>query len=63
MDTYPRSIIYGCHLITKTCQELGKLYGLDSGFLDLLVHKFNKCGANKIGLIHAQIIKGLQVGE
>jgi hypothetical protein len=63
MDTYLRTIIYGCHLITRTCQELGKLYGLDSGFLDMLVHKFNKCGANRIGPMHAWIIRDLQAGK
>jgi hypothetical protein len=47
MDTYPITIIYGCHFITRTCQELGRLYGLDSGFLDLLIHKFSKCSVSK----------------
>jgi hypothetical protein len=59
MDTYPITIIYGCHLITRTCQELGRLYGFDSGFLDLLVHKFIKCGASRIGPMHVQIIRDL----
>ncbi len=63
MDTYPRTIIYGCHFITKTCQELGRLYGLDNGFLNLLVHKFNKCSTNRIKPIHVWIIRDLQVGE
>jgi hypothetical protein len=63
METYPITIIYGCHLITKACQELGKLYGLDSGFLDLLEHKFKKCLASKIEPMHVQIIGDLQVGK
>ncbi len=60
---YPRTIIYGCHLITRACQKFGRLYGLDSGFLDLLMHKFNKYPASRIRLMHAQIIKDLQVGK
>ncbi len=63
MDTYPRTIIYGCHLITRACQELSKLYGLDSGLLDLLVHKFSKCLASRIEPMHAQIIGDLQANK
>jgi len=63
MDTYPRTIIYGCHFITRACQELDNLYGLDNGFLDLMVHKFNKCLTNKIKPMHIQIIGDLQVGK
>jgi hypothetical protein len=63
MDTYLRTIIYGCHLITITCQELSKLYGLDNGLLDLLVHKFSKCIVNRIEPMQAQIIGDLQANK
>jgi hypothetical protein len=63
MDTYPITIIYGCHLITTKWQELSKLYGLDNGLLDLLVHKFNKCPASRIEPMQAQIIGDLQANK
>jgi len=39
------------------------LYGLDSGLLDLLIHKFNKCVASRIEPMHAQIIGDLQANK
>jgi hypothetical protein len=48
MNTYPQAIVYGCNLVTRQGNELGKLYGLKNGTLNLGVHELNKYPAYKI---------------
>jgi hypothetical protein len=63
MNKHLRVITNAYNLIIRTNQELGKLYRMDSGLSNLLVHKFNKSATNKIKLLHGWIIKELHVDK
>ncbi len=63
MNKHLRVITNGYNLVIGTNQELRKLYCMDSGLSNLLVHKFNKGAINRIKLLHGWIIKELQVAK
>ncbi len=63
MNKHLKVITNGYNLVIGTNQELRKLYCMDSGLSNLLVHKFNKGATNRIKLMHGWIIKELQVAK
>jgi hypothetical protein len=56
MYTYPRPIVYGCNLITRQGNQLGKLYSFKNGTLSLGVCEFCKYPICKICLAHGYIV-------
>jgi hypothetical protein len=63
MNKHLTVITNGYNLVVGTNQELGKSYCMDSGLLDLLVHKLNRGATNRIKLLRGWIIKELQVDK
>jgi hypothetical protein len=56
MNTYPRLIVYGCNLIIRQGNELGKLYNFKNDTLNLGVFEFYKYPTFKIWLAHGYIV-------
>jgi hypothetical protein len=63
MNKHLKVITNGYKLVIGTNQELGKLYCMDSGLSNLLVHKFKKGTTNRIKLLLGWNIKELQVDQ
>ncbi len=51
MDTYPRPIVNVYNFVIRVGYELKRLYGLDTGVLELDVHEFNMDLTNNIILM------------
>jgi hypothetical protein len=63
MNANPRTIINSCHFITCHYYELGSLNSLDSGFLDLHMHEFNKGLVGIVRPMHGWIVWDIQTFE
>jgi hypothetical protein len=56
MHTNLGPLVNICNLVTKTCYELGILYGPNSSILDLHIQEFNKDPTNYIKLVYGRIV-------